>query len=117
MCRSSLLVAAAAVVAAVASVPGCASHCARSCPATELVILAPAGTSLDVMEAEWTGPACPADIPRCRGVGTSCQRFGMVAGAPGGCDLTITFKDNHTATVHGEFGPAMHQGCCQGFPV
>jgi hypothetical protein len=109
-------VAAAGIIGA-AALPGCGSNCAANCPATELQILATSGQVLNVTSASWTGPACPDTVPLCRGTGSPCERFGIIAKAPGACDLTIMFSDCRPMTIHGEFGPPSHQGCCMGFPV
>jgi len=97
---------------------GCASDCASKCPVIMFEAQTSSAESLNVMTASWTGPACPANTPLCRGLGTSCQWFDIVGTAQGTCDLTVTFTDGRpTFMAHVEFGPAVTQGCCQGFPV
>src|SRR5262245_10283960 len=102
MDRTDLLLAVALLVAA-APGAGCASKCATTCPPTERQTWSGTGDTVKVTGLAWTGPACPNTNPKCRGPGSDgCQRFGIVAGAPGTCDLTITASDRAPITIHGE---------------
>jgi len=106
------------LVGAAPLVAGCASDCASECANVMFRAQTSSGETLNVKTASWTGPACPANTPLCRGLGTSCQWFDIVGTAQGTCDLTVTFTDARpTFMAHVEFGPTTTQGCCQGHPV
>ena len=117
--RVSVFLALAA--ASVAALDGCAGTCASNCPPILFDILATTGENLSLATAIWTGPACPADPPRCGFDYTdtnNCARFSIIAVAPGTCEVDLTFSDGRAPfSVQAEFGPETHQGCCHGLPV
>ena len=103
-------------------VAGCASNCASDCPTVAFNVVAYSGDDLAVATATWTGDACATDqAPECRGSvdGTlSCVDFTIIAAHAGTCRLDLTFTDGRAPfSATATFGPATHQGCCQGFPV
>ena len=112
----------AAVTAAVVATPGCGSTCATNCPTISFSAIATPGENLDVMTAQWMGPACPAGPPNyCapdRINGLPCVAISIIASQAGTCQLDLTFNDGRPPfSVTAEFGPETHQGCCHGFPV
>lgn len=111
-----------ALIAGGLGVTGCASDCAANCPALAFNVVAYSGDNLSVATATWTGDACATDqAPECRGNvdGTlPCVYFTIFAARAGSCRLDLTFTDGRVPfSATGTFGPATHQGCCQGFPV
>ena len=104
------------------AVAGCASDCAHNCPTLTFTAIASSGENLNVATATWTGDACATDqSPECRGNidgSLPCVYFSIIAARPGSCRLDLTFTDGRAPfSATATFGPATHQGCCQGFPV
>jgi hypothetical protein len=98
---------------------GCGSNCGTNCPINELDVLASPGENLNVLNAQWTGPACQSELPACRDDGVNnCVRFTILPVGEGTCQLDLTFIDGRPpVSVVATFGPETHQGCCHGFPL
>jgi hypothetical protein len=104
------------------SLASCGSTCGSNCPVTAFVVVATSGENLNVLTAQWTGPACPVGVtPLCRpdvSGANPCSVFTIIASQTGSCQLDLVFTDGRAPfSVVAMFGEETHQGCCRGFPV
>ena len=109
----------ALTAAAALSATGCSSHCASDCPVTTVRITGTVNLDLPIRDVAWVGPACPAFLPTCRGddLNTICTHIDVPGRAEGICDVLIAFTDRPSMAIRTQFGPAVTQGCCGGYPV
>ena len=108
------------ITAAALTATGCSSHCGSNCPITTVRITAEVNLDLPILDVAWIGPACPRFLPTCRGdelTGTLCTHLDVPGSTEGICDVLIAFTDRPSMAIRTQFGPAVTQGCCGGYPV
>ena len=98
---------------------GCGSDCSNvtECPPILASIQAESNVDLPITYIERAGPSCPQIRPLCRGddMTTSCTHTEFYGGAPGFCEVRITFNDRPTEVVEFTFGEKV--SCCGGTPI